>query len=109
MALRIATNVQSLAAQRSLDTNNGLQNQNLERLASGYRINHAGDDAAGLAISEKLKANVRSLKQNIRNANDGISLVQVAEGSMSEIGNILIRMRELSMQGASDTISDNER
>ncbi len=109
MALRIATNVQSLAAQRSLDINNGMQNQQLERLSSGSRINHAGDDAAGLAISEKLKANIRSLRQNVRNSNDGISLVQVAEGSMSEIGNILIRLRELSIQSASDTISDNER
>ncbi|MGK5081911.1 flagellin [Bdellovibrionota bacterium FG-1] len=109
MALRIATNIQSLAGQRFLNANHDAQNKALERLASGSRINRAGDDAAGLAISEKLKANIRSMKQATRNANDGISLVQTAEGGMNEIGNVLIRMRELSIQGASDTISDTER
>lgn len=109
MALRIATNVQSLAAQRSLGINNENQNRSLEKLSSGSRINRAGDDAAGLAISEKIKAHVRSMKQAIRNSNDGVSLVQVAEGAMNEVSNILIRMRELSIQGASDTIGDVER
>ena len=109
MSLRIATNVQSLAAQRYLTSNHEEQNRSLERLSSGSRINRAGDDAAGLAISEKLKANIRSMKQASRNANDGVSLVQVAEGAMSEISNIFIRLRELSIQGASDTISDVER
>ena len=109
MGLRIATNVQSLAAQRSLATNKAAQNSALEHLASGNRINKSGDDAAGLAISEKLKANIRSMKQATRNANDGISLVQVAEGSLNEVSNILVRLRELSIQGASDTISDTER
>lgn len=109
MALRIATNVQSLAAQRTLGINNESQNKNLERLSSGSRINRAGDDAAGLAISEKLKSHIRSMKQSIRNANDGISLVQVAEGAMNEVSNILVRMRELSIQGASDTIGNTER
>ena len=109
MGLRIATNVQALAAQRSLGTNHELQNRALERLSSGSRINRAGDDAAGLAISEKLKASIRSMKQATRNANDGISMVQVAEGAMNETSNILIRMRELSIQAASDTIGDTER
>ncbi len=109
MSLRINTNVQSLAAQRFLSHNHEMQNRSLEKLSSGNRINRAGDDAAGLAISENLKASIRSLKQATRNANDGISLVQVAEGSMNEISNILIRMRELSIQTASDTIGDTER
>jgi len=85
------------------------QNRSLERLASGQRINRSGDDAAGLAISEKLKASIRSMKQATRNANDGISLIQTAEGAMNEIGNILIRLRELSIQTASDTIGETER
>jgi flagellin len=109
MSLRIATNVQSLAAQRYLLNNHEEQNKSLERLSSGSRINKAGDDAAGLAISEKLKANIRSMKQASRNANDGVSLVQTAEGAMNEISNIMIRLRELSIQGASDTIGDTER
>lgn len=109
MGLRIATNVQSLAAQRYLTNNTGLLNRSLERLSSGSRINKAGDDAAGLAISEKLKANIRSIKQASRNANDGVSLIQTAEGSMNEVSNILIRLRELSIQSASDTLGDTER
>ena len=109
MSLRIATNVQALAAQRNLNINNEKSAGSLERLSSGSRINKAGDDAAGLAISEKLKANIRSMKQATRNANDGISLVQTAEGAMNEIGNILIRLRELSIQAASDTIGQTER
>lgn len=109
MSFRIATNVQSLIGQRHLSTNVSNQQTNLERLSSGSRINKAADDAAGLAISEQMKATIRSVRQNVRNASDGISLVQVAEGAMNEIGNILIRMRELSIQGASDTIGDRER
>ncbi len=109
MGLRINTNVQALSAQRSLGLNYQAQNRSLERLSSGTRINRAGDDAAGLAISEKLKANIRSLKQAGRNANDGISLIQTAEGAMSEVSNIMIRLRELSIQGSSDTIGDTER
>lgn len=109
MSLRINTNVQSLQAQRHLGINHHEQNKALEKLASGSRINRAGDDAAGLAISEKLRAHIRSMKQATRNAQDGVSLIQVAEGSMNEIGNILIRLRELSIQSASDTIGDTER
>ncbi len=109
MALRIATNVQALAAQRFLNSNHEMQNKSLERLSSGSRINRSGDDAAGLAISEKLKSHIRSMRQAHRNANDGVSLIQVAEGAMNEVSNILVRLRELSIQSASDTIGDTER
>lgn len=109
MGFRIATNVQSIAAQRSLYNTREGQNRSPEKLAAGERITRAGDDAAGLAISEKLKAEIRSLRQANRNANDGISLIQTAEGGLNEIQNILIRMRELSMQAASDTVGDVER
>jgi flagellin len=109
MGLRVNTNIQALASQRHLGVNNMSQQRALERLASGSRINKAGDDAAGLAISEKLKSQIRSMKQATRNANDGVSLVQVAEGAMNEISNIIVRMRELSIQAASDTIGDTER
>ncbi len=109
MGLRINTNIQALAAQRSLGINKMAQEQSLERLSSGNRINKAGDDAAGLAISDQIRANTRSLAQAGRNANDGISLIQVAEGATNEISNMLVRMRELSIQAASDTIGDKER
>lgn len=109
MGLRISTNVQSLVAQRHLGTNNVAQKESLEHLSSGSRINKAADDAAGLAISEKMKGQIRSIRQDARNANDGISMIQTAEGGMNEIGNILTRFRELSIQGASDTIGDEER
>ena len=109
MGLRINTNSASLNAQRVLwGTKIGLD-KSMEKLASGFRINRAGDDAAGLAISENLKAQVRGLKQASRNAQDGISLVQVAEGAMSEVSNILIRLRELAVQAASDTVGPTER
>jgi flagellin len=109
MGLRIGTNIASMAAQRNL-TKTGVEEQKIfSRLASGNRITSAGDDAAGLSISENLHAQIRSLKQAERNANDGISFVQVAEGGLSEVGNILVRLRELSIQAASDTIGDRER
>ena len=109
MGLRINTNVQSLAAQRSLGNVKKSQGDNLEKMASGSRINKASDDAAGLAISEKLKANIRGSQQAKRNAGDGISMVQTAEGGLNEVSNILVRLRELSVQAASDTIGDQER
>ncbi len=109
MGLRINTNVPSLIAQRNLRTTRGSLDQTLERLSSGSRINHAGDDAAGLAISESLRSQLRGLAQAERNAQDGISLVQVAEGAMAEVSNILIRMRELGVQAASDTVGQTER
>lgn len=109
MGLRINTNVLSLAAQRSLGVNNSKQQQTLERLSSGSRINKAADDAAGLAISEKMKAQIRGLQQAERNVGDGISMIQTAEGGLNEVSNILTRLRELSMQAASDTVNDTER
>lgn len=109
MGLRINTNVQSLVSQRNLGVSNDKQRQSLEKIASGTRIAHAADDSAGLAISEKMRADIRSTRQDTRNAQDGISLVQVAEGGMNEVSNILVRFRELSIQGASDTIGDKER
>lgn len=109
MGLRISTNVASLNAQKNLGgTQRGL-NQSLARLSSGYRINQASDDAAGLAISENLRAQIRGLRQASRNSNDGVSLVQVAEGGLNEVSNMLIRLRELGVQASSDTIGDTER
>lgn len=109
MGLRINTNVSSLNAQRNLRQTGLSLQKTLEQLSSGYRINRAGDDAAGLAISENLKAQIRGLGQAERNAQDGISLVQIAEGALSEVSNILIRLRELAVQAASDTIGPSER
>jgi flagellin len=109
MGLRIATNVSSLTAQRHLRNTRSLLDKSLERLSSGYRVNRAGDDAAGLAISERLRAKTRGLIQAQRNSSDGVSLVQVAEGGLQEIHNILTRLRELGVQAASDTIGPRER
>ncbi len=109
MGLRINTNVSSLNAQRNLRQTGLALQKTLEQLSSGYRINRAGDDAAGLAISENLKAQIRGLGQAERNAQDGISLVQIAEGALSEVSNIMIRLRELAVQAASDTIGPSER
>jgi flagellin len=109
MGLRINTNVQSLRAQNSLSRVEENKSNTLAKLSSGSRINKAGDDAAGLAISEKLKANIRGTQQASRNAGDGISMIQTAEGGLNESSNILIRLRELSVQSASDTIGDQER
>ncbi len=109
MGLRIATNTTAQSAQRQMGITRLSLDKALERLASGSRINHAGDDAAGLAISENLRAQIRGLRQAKRNASDGISLMQVTEGGLNEISNILIRLRELAIQAASDTIGDTER
>lgn len=109
MGFRIATNVSSISAQRNLMISNRDGESNLSKLSSGSRIAKAADDAAGLAISEKLKANIRSMKQADRNANDGISMVQTAEGGLNEVSSILVRMRELAMQTSSDTVGDSER
>ncbi len=109
MGLRIATNISSINSQRHMVNTRKLLDRSLERLSSGYRINKAGDDAAGLAISEKLRAKTRGLVQAQRNASDGISLIQVAEGGLEEVQNILVRLRELGVQAASDTIGNQER
>lgn len=109
MGIRVGTNVQSIQAQRSLSNSVRKQDSALAKLSSGSRINNAGDDAAGLAISENLKSNIRGSRQAARNAGDGISMIQTAEGGMNEVSNILIRLRELSVQAASDTIGEQER
>jgi flagellin len=109
MGLRIATNTSALNAQRTMMQTRNALDKSMEKLASGSRINHAGDDAAGLAISENLRAQIRGMRQAKRNAQDGVSLIQVSEGGLNEISNILIRLRELAIQAASDTIGDTER
>jgi flagellin len=109
MGLRIATNIGSLNGLRQLTSTKASLDHSLERLASGSRINRSGDDAAGLAISENLRAQIRGIRQAKRNTLDGISLIQVAEGALNEISTILIRLRELSVQAASDTVGPTER
>jgi len=109
MGFRINTNVSSLQAQTQVAKVTRENQDSFAKLSSGQRINKSADDAAGLAISEKLKAEIKSAQQANRNANDGISLVQVAEGGLNETSNILTRMRELAIQSASDTVGDVER
>ncbi|MCC7402940.1 MAG: flagellin FliC [Bdellovibrionales bacterium] len=109
MSLRITTNVASLNAQKNLVNTNRALDQSLARLSSGFRINQAADDAAGLAISENLRAQIRGLGQANRNSQDGVSLVQIAEGGLNEVSNMLIRLRELAIQASSDTVGDVER
>jgi len=109
MAVRIFNNIASLNAQRLLGINNDRLAQSVERVASGIRINRGADDAAGLAISEAIRSDIRALRQAIRNANDGISLINVAEGALNEQSGILIRLRELSSQAATGTVGDTER
>src|SRR5688500_14473714 len=109
MGLRINTNMMAINAQRNLRTNQSALQGSTEKLASGNRINKSSDDAAGLAISEQLGANIRSFQQAGRNAQDGISFIHVAEGGMSEVSNMIIRLRELGVQAASDTVGDRER
>lgn len=109
MALVINTNVQALNAQRNLGITGAKMGKALERLSSGLRINRAADDAAGLAISEKLRAQVNGLNQASRNAQDGISMIQTAEGALNEVHSILQRMRELSVQAGNSTLSSSDR
>lgn len=109
MSFRINTNMSSLQAQTPMKKVARETEESFAKLSSGERITKAADDAAGLAISEKLKAEIRSSRQANRNANDGISLVQTAEGGLNETSSLLTRMRELSMQAASDTLSDSDR
>lgn len=109
MGLRIGTNIASMTVQHNVENTTQEMTKSFARLSSGNRIVSASDDAAGLAIGENLKAQIRGLQQAQRNANDGISLVQTAEGSLNEVSNILIRLRELGVQAASDTLGDHER
>lgn len=105
----INTNVKSLVAQNALTVNNRSLGKAMEQLSTGKRINSAADDAAGLAISNKMTSQIRGLNQAVRNANDGISMIQTAEGATQEISNMLQRMREISVQGANDTYSADDR
>lgn len=109
MGMTINTNIVSLNAQRNLGKSTAALSKSVEKLSSGLRINHAADDAAGLAISTSLKAQVRSINQAVRNANDAVSMLQTAEGGMAEMSNILLRMRELAEQAANESLSDTER
>jgi flagellin len=109
MGFRVTTNTAAINANRNLLGSQRAISKSMAQLASGSRINIAADDAAGLAISEGLKAQIRSARQANRNANDGISMVQTAEGGLNEIGNIVVRLRELGIQAASDTVGSTER
>ena len=109
MGIRINTNVPSINTRRHLSNSTNAFNKSMEKLSSGLRINRAGDDAAGLAISENLKSDIRALNQAARNAADGISLIQTAEGSLDEVSNILLRMKELAEQALNGTLSDTDR
>jgi len=109
MGLRIATNIASQTVQKNLKDVSSAGNSELERLSSGKRITKAADDAAGLAIATNLEAQTRGLRQATRNANDGVSLVQTAEGGLNETSNILVRLRELTIQASSDTVGEHER
>ncbi|REJ27581.1 MAG: flagellin [Caldibacillus debilis] len=107
--MRINHNISALNTYRQLSFNNTQTAKNLEKLSSGYRINRAGDDAAGLAISEKMRGQIRGLEMATKNAQDGISLIQTAEGALNETHAILQRIRELAVQAANDTNTDNDR
>jgi flagellin len=109
MAVRIFNNIPSLTAQRILGVNNNRLALSVERISSGIRINKAADDAAGLAVSEGLRSDIRALRQAVRNASDGISLMNVTEGALNEQGGILIRLRELASQAATGTVGSTER
>lgn len=109
MGLRIKTNMDSLVAQRRLGESRKQQGESIEKLSSGLRINKSADDAAGLAVSERIRATTSGLGVAKRNASDGISYIQVAEGGLNEVTNIVIRMRELATQAASDTLGERER
>ena len=109
MGLRIATNIASQAVQKNLKEVSNEGQASLEKLSSGKRITKAADDAAGLAIATNLDAQTKGLRQATRNANDGVSMIQTAEGGLNEVSNILVRLRELTIQAASDTVGDTER
>ena len=109
MGLRVNTNIASMNAQRNLSKVTNSLNKSYRKLSTGLRITSASDDAAGLAASERLRSQIRSLDQAKRNANDGISLVQTAEGSLEEVNNLMSRMRELAIQANNGTVSDTDK
>lgn len=107
--MRVQTNIAALNTHRNLGVNQMMAGRALEKLSSGFRINRAADDAAGLAISETMRGQIRGLGQAVRNAQDAISLIQTAEGALQETHSILQRMRELAVQAATDTLTDHDR
>jgi flagellin len=107
--MRIVNNISAMNTHRQLTVADSSLSKSLERLSSGLRINRAGDDAAGLAISEKMRAQIRGMKQAIRNAQDGISVIQTAEGALTEVHNMLNRMRELTVQAGNSTLTDGDK
>lgn len=107
--MRIVNNISAMNTHRQLGIADSSLSKSLERLSSGLRINRAGDDAAGLAISEKMRAQIRGMKQAIRNAQDGISVIQTAEGALAEVHNMLNRMRELTVQAGNSTLTDGDK
>ena len=109
MPVRIFNNIASINSQRILGTNNGRLAQSVERISSGIKINKGADDAAGLAISESLRSDIRTLRQAVRNGNDGVSMINITEGALNEQGGILIRLRELASQAATGTVGSTER
>lgn len=109
MGMRISTNVTALRSQQILEGTKRKMDQAMSQISSGNRVNRASDDAVGLAISEGFKSQLRGLKQSHRNAMDGVSMIQIAEGALGEVSNMLIRLRELGLQSASDTLGDRER
>jgi len=109
MPIRIFNNIASINSQRILGANNDRLAKSVERISSGIRINRAADDAAGLAISEGLRSDIRATRQAVRNANDGISVINITEGALNEQGSILIRLRELASQASTGTVGSTER
>ena len=109
MGMVVQHNMQAMNANRQLGTTSGLQAKSAEKLSSGYKINRAGDDAAGLKISEKMRSQIRGLDKASDNASDGVSLIQTAEGALNETHSILQRMNELAVQGANDTNQSIDR
>ena len=109
MPIRLGTNIASLNAQRQLNINSADFTKRVERLSSGLRINRGADDAAGLSVSEGMRSEILGMRQGVRNAEQGISMIQLAEGSLNEVSNMLRRMREISVQSANSTINDVNR
>ena len=107
--MRINTNLNAMVATNQMAKNTALSGKSMEKLSTGLRITKAGDDAAGLAVSEKMRSQIRGMEQADRNVQDGISMVQTAEGALQEAGNIAQRMRELGVQAGNDTLSDEDR
>ena len=109
MALRINHNIMALNAYRNLSVTQSGLSRSIEKLSSGLRITRAADDAAGLALSEQMRADIRSLNQAVRNANDGVSMLQTAEGALNEVSGMLTRMRELASQAATGTVGETQK